>query len=931
MIPRAIYRLQFHKGFTLDAAAAQVDYLADLGISHVCASPLLRSRPGPRHGYNVVDPSVIDPDIGSEHALLRLSSALRRKKMGLILELAPGHMGVGGGDNEAWLDLLEWGRDSAYASWFDVDWRSSTPNLRNKILVPFLDRPYWDALAAGSLSFGFDEGRGGFVVRHYEHRFPICPAHYVSTLETLDMPALASMREVFRGLSALRPDRDALHRARFRLSTMATSEEGRAALRALAAAFDGRAEEGRARLHALLDRQNYRLAWWRTANDDLNWRRYLDASGLAGVKVERADVFDAVHDYVLKLYADGWVDGFRVAHLDLMADPRAYVQRLDLRVAGLAGRRPAEAPSVGVFGVPASITLPRGSQAGESSAEDGAKARRAEGAREAIGLVMHDATATPALTDTWVALSGDRQRIEDISIAARREALAERFGAELEAAARALHEVAQATRQGRDVTLSAIRRVVTELAVFFPAPRAYGDMDGRSADDAAKFATAFEQARPHFRAIDLPAAELVARWLGQETPRTIADFEQSGARTHAIARFQQLTASLYVTAHDETALHRYGRLISRNERGGDLSSLGLRPAAFHALMGERQERCPHGPTATSAPDALRGEDVRMRLATVSELPKEWDSLLRQLMEHMANLRARLEDGPCPDPADEILLYQGIIGAWPLNLRPEDPLGLGDFKERVTRWFLDAVRQSGRRTRLLFGNDAYEQGCARFVDVLLSAPAALPARRILYRFIERITVASVVNAYSQAVLKCTVPGIPEVQQGTEFWDFSLGETDNRRGVDFGARAASLGAALSPETLLQTWPDGRAKQAVMARLLRLRALEPALFAHGSYEPLPLEGMREASAIAFMRRHGSKVLVVVTTRLAVYLLGQDTLSPRVPSVRWGDTCFTLPDGVSGPLRDVITGREAEPTLGRFDLGDLLSNFPAAVLLKR
>lgn len=931
--PRALLRLQFDKGFTLEAAIPLVDYFAELGVSHVCASPLLRSRPGPRHGFNVVDHSLIDPDVGGESALRRLSGALHRRQMGLILEIAPGHMGVGGTDNAAWLDLLEWGRDSIHAPWFDVDWRSPTPQLRGKILVPFLDRPYWEALSSGALSFAFDEATGSFEARHNEHAFPICPAHYASVLDAAEAPALEGMRAAFRGITTLRPDTEALRKAKLRLSTLAASDEGRPAMRAVLAAFDPDEDLGRKRLHALLERQNYRLAWWRTANDDLNWRRYLDVWGLAGLKVERTDVFEAIHEYVLKLYADSVVDGLRIAHLDLMADPLAYVRRLDLKLSGLSSRRAGDVPDIGCIGIPLPL-LSRSGIAGrvDTTAEEDMEDERApapEALMDAIGQVLHEPTAAPALSETWSALSGEFEPFGDISIAARRDVLFERFGTELETATRAFFDVAQASPEGRDVTFAALRRVVREVCVFFPGRRAYGDMDGLSPEDEAAYAAAFALARAHIEPIDLPVADLLEDWLTR-APRTLSDFEQSGMRAQAIARFQQLTASLAARAQDSRALARYARLLSRNEVGSHPESLGLRPAAFHLLMEERRRTCPRALSATAGPDTRRGEDARVRLAAITEAPKEWDMLLRQLMELMAGFRSPTADGASPLPADEILLYQGIIAAWPLTLRLDDPLAVSGLKDRVTRWFLDAVRQSGRGTGWFFGDEAYERGCARFVEALFSEPSAQGAREHLARFVERLSLASVVNGYAQLTLKLTVPGIPDIYQGTDFWDFSLGNPDNRRAVDFNARAASLEAALSPDMLLQTWPDGRAKQALLARLLRLRAAEPALFDHGTYEALTIEGMREESALAFLRRHNGKVMIVAVTRLAMHLLGPGPMPPRVPTVRWGDTGFVLPDGMTGPFRNVISPREVEPSMGRLEIGELFSSFPVAVLVK-
>jgi (1->4)-alpha-D-glucan 1-alpha-D-glucosylmutase len=926
-LPRALYRLRFHKGFPLEAAIPLAGYLADLGVSHVCASPLLRARPGRRQGAGVLDFSAIDPDLGGARSLERLSSALHRQQIGLLMELAPGHMAIGGTDNEAWLDLLEWGRDSAYASWFDVDWRAGDIDLRNKVLVPFLDRPYWEAICDGSLALAYDAALAGFVARHNAHAFPICPTDWAAILEQADTPAFSGMGDVFRSLSGVRPDREALRSAKYRLLTLAETEEGARAMRGVLAGFDGHAADGRARFDRLLEKQNYRLASWRTANDDLNYRRFVEAPDLIGLRLERTDVFEAVHAHAFQLYGEGLLDGFCAAHLDLMADPAAYARRLALKLRDLSGRRPEGAPPpVGCIGLPADLLDDR--RAARAPADAPPATPGEDAMAEAISLALHDPLATPALTDLWAGLCGERQPFEEVREACRRTLLAETFSAELQAVARALHDVARATPEGRDVTFAALKRIAHDLAAAFPARRAFGDMDGRTPEDTALYAAAFARARHTLSPMDLPVADLVERWLGGEAPRAVPDFAQSGARAHAIARFQQLTASLDRAVHEDMLSERYARLLSRVERGADPAVIGLRVGAIHARIGALGAAWPAAPIVTTGPEHKRGEDARMRLAVLSEVPGEWETLVRQMMDAAGALRGRTDHGPCPLPADEALLYQGLVGAWPLTLRLDDPAALADLKARAGRWFVEAVRHARRGTRPLFGNADYEAGCARFVDALFDVPEGAPARRLLAAFVERISLASVINGYAQAVLKCTLPGIPDFHQGTEFWDFALEEPDNLRAVDFPARTSALASGLPTEVLLGTWPDGRAKQALVSRLLRLRAAEPALFAKGSYEPLHVEGMRDGSGFAFLRRHEGKAVIVAVTRLAAHLVGPDPMPPRVPTVRWGDTGFELPDGLGGAFRDVLTGRRAEPSLGRLEFSDLFAAFPAAVL---
>ncbi|MFG1477129.1 malto-oligosyltrehalose synthase [Xanthobacter sp. V4C-4] len=923
-VPRGTIRLQFHQGFPLDAAVAQVDYFADLGLSHVVASPILATRPGLAGG--VVDHDVVCPRLGGEAALQRLVTALRRRQMGLILDLAPGHMAVGGADNASWLDLLEWGRDSARAPWFDVDWQGADAGARDKLLVPLLDRPYGAALAAGALQLTFDAARGAFLVRHQEHAFPISPLDYGPLLEAAGLSGADRLAAPFIRLPRLRPPAAEVAAARQHLCTLAAKPEGRALVAAAIGAFDGRDEAGRARLHRLLERQAYRLSWWGTAADAQNWRRHPDSPLLAAIRVERPDVFDATHGTVVRLFGDGLADGFVIQNWDLLADPAGYARRLRLKLEGAASRRPA-----GLSGTPylVAATVAEGETArprdwgvaGTSGAE----------AQEALGAVLHDPAGATALSDLWTSTTGERQRYDDQRAAARRQALRASFGGQLKAVARALHAVALSDLHTRDITLAAVERVVSEVAVALTARRTYAGLNGFDAADAALFATALARARRWIAPLDAAAADHLAGWLGGEAPRQMGDFERAGAREHAITAFQQLTAALDRVAMDDMLLYRYGRLVSRNEPGADPARLGLGPEDFHTRMAARAVQAPHGLTSTAGPGRKRGEDARMRLAVLSAVPREWDSVLRQMLESTRSFRSRLADGAAPEPADAVILLQTLVGAWPLALRPDDALGLGDLHDRLQPWWLKAIRAARRRTGPLLGDPGYEHGCAQFLSTLLQAPAGAPARRLIADTVARLASASVVNALSHTVLKHTVPGVPELAQGAEFWDLGLEDGDSARAVDYLARGASLTVGASPQLLLETFHDGRVKQATIARLLRLRAAQPALFRDGNYQPLAVDGPHAAHALAFARRHRDALVVTVVTRLAPALLGPEAALPRVAPGRWDDTRIRLPDDAGDLIfRDALTGRELSGQHGHIELAALLHAFPAAVLVK-
>lgn len=923
--PRAFARLGFHKAFTLEAALPLVEHLADLGITHVCTSPLLAARPSIAGGLGVVNHDLVEPEIGGETALHRFSAALHRRGMSLVAEIAPGHMAAGGTDNPVWLDVLEWGRDSAFASWFDVDWRAGEGHLRQKLLAPFLDRPYGTALAEGVLTLAFESAHNRFVVRHRSHIFPICPLDYPRILENNTLPAATEMAGFFGNLSRLRTAPEMVRRAREQLGAVAATTEGRAAISGAIAAFDGHDDAGRTRLHALLERQSYRLAWWQTARDELNWRARLDAANLIALRVERPDVFDATHATLFRLYEEGHIDGLRITGWDLLSDPEAYASRLRLKLGGLAGRRPADAPAGAPYVMADAALAPGASlpHGGELAGTTGADAQ------EAIGALMHDSSASGALSDSWMSATGNRQRYDDACRLARREAVRHRLGPDLHALARALHDLAGIKLKTRDISLAALKRVVEELAIAFRAPRTRTGLSGRSEGDNRQFSEALARARRHISPLDQPVADQLGAWLGSDTASSLNDLEMSGARAGAIARFEQFTAAIHMAAVEETLPLRYGRLLSRNEMGGDPTLVGLRPAGFHERMAARFARTPAALTALGGPGQLLGADARMRLAVLSETPRLWDELLRELQQLAMALRTRLTDGAAPDPSDEVILYQALIGAWPLPPRTEDPLALGELHDMAQVWLRNAIRASGLRTSHVLPNGEYERGCADFLSAFLEGEAGLAARRLISAFVTRITPAGITNALSQCVLAHTAPGVPDVSV-TAGWDFALGGAETGR-ITPATRAKPLLVQEPPDMVLENWRDGRVKQALITRLLRARKEYPGVFAQGDYTPLVLEGRQADHALAFMRRHRNHVLIVIITRLPFPLLDEKLALPRISGLRWADTAAVLPTGMHGPFLDLLNDREIDSRLGRVECAHALATSPVAVLLKK
>jgi (1->4)-alpha-D-glucan 1-alpha-D-glucosylmutase len=862
MIPRATYRLQFHAGFTFADGAKLAPYLARLGISHLYASPITTARAGSMHGYDVVDPTQVNPELGGEAGFSAMVAALRQEGLGVILDIVPNHMAVGGSDNRYWLDVLEKGEESDYAELFDIDWRPADPALHGKVLAPFLGAPYAEALAGGDIVLDYDAKTDRLAaVAHGAHRFPIRRQDYGEALQ--DDPG------------------------------------------ALARRFD---PKGRARLHALLERQNFRLAWWRTAGDEINWRRFFDITGLAGVRVERPDAFEIVHGLVLRLYAEGLIDGVRVDHVDGLADPAAYCRTLRGRLDQLTPSRPE-----GLAAGPAYVVVEKILARGEAlSSHWGADGTTGYDYMNEASALMHDAAGSGALADAWASVSG---RPADFAVeerSAREEILASSFAGQLDAATLAFHRLARSDLSTRDLSAGAIKRALFALLRVFPVYRTYGVGDHAPTSDQPILARAVEAAKALAAPgeADIPAR--IAAWLHGEGPG------ETALKAEAARRFQQLSAPVSAKAVEDTAFYRYSRLLSRNDVGFDPARLACSIEDAHAANAARAERFPHAMLTTATHDHKRGEDMRARLAVLSEMAEAWIEQARR----WSTMNSRL--GFAIDPGDEYALYQTLVGVWPLDLAIDDKAGLSALEQRVAGWLEKALREAKLRSSWTAPNETYEKTCRNVLAAVLRPETSGGFLQDLSSFAQRIAPAGAMNGLVQTALRCTVPGVPDLYQGCEFWDFSLVDPDNRRPVDFDARRSALQGSPDPAALAATWRDGGVKQAVIAEALALRRDLPAVFGEGAYLSLDVVGEKAAHAMAFLRQTTNEaVLVAVPLRCAEALLGQDRITP--PAAWWGDTQVRTVD-LSGWRRE-----DGAPMGEGVRAADLFERLPTAFIRLR
>ncbi|MCU9951966.1 malto-oligosyltrehalose synthase [Burkholderia sp. BKH01] len=918
MTPRATLRLQLHAGFTFDDAATHADYFARVGVSHLYLSPVSTAEPGSLHGYDTVDYASVSAELGGEAGLVRLVGALRAHGIGVIVDIVPNHMGVGGSSNGWWNDVLEWGPASPYARCFDIDWHPPDAALDGKVLLPCLGTPYGDALAAGDIALGADPSTGRFFVACPGRQLPVAAATYADILRIANRSDLNTLAERFGAAPAHGSARLAAAHAALRDYAAA---HGPHAFDAVLRGADPRSPRSRAWLHRLLERQHYRLAWWRTAADELNWRRFFDIATLAGIRIDDDAVFDAVHALPLRLYAAGTIDGVRVDHVDGLADPRAYCRRLHAQLAALRDERP--------YVVVEKILAP-----GEALRDDWAvDGTTGYDFMNDVGALLHDPAGAAPLAAHWAAVSGSSRTFEQEALDGKRRVLMRQLAAEHARVARTLHGIARASPATRDVSLVAIQRVLGELAVRLPVYRMYPVQEDAPADTDRRVLTqAYERACAAIDPADRYALDHVAAWLGLPVVRVP---RADAAALHAArVAFAQLTAPLAAKGVEDTACYRYGRLLSRNEVGADASDFGLSRGAFHARNRRRARIAPHALVATATHDHKRGEDARARLAVLSEMPDAWRaaSLDWSALNRPHRGGAHRDLAWAPGPAAEAMLYQTLVGCWPPSLAPDDAAGLAALAERVVRWQTKALREAKRHTDWHAPETDYERACEAFVRAILTPRGAGDFAHRLHGFVARIAPAGIVNSLTQTALRIASPGVPDLYQGTERWDHSLVDPDNRHDVPFAALAAERVDG-PVESYLPTWPDARVKRALVERMLALRARWPTTFADGAYVPLRVRGTLGRHAVAFARCDDAATVVVVATRLACRLLGDMPRLPRVEPALWGDTAVVLPRGVKGPWTDWLNARDARHGIdaadGRLALDRCLAALPVAVLV--
>ncbi len=975
-IPRATYRLQFNREFTFNDAAALVPYLQHLGISHCYASPYLKARAGSHHGYDIVDHNALNPEIGSADDYERFCAALREHGMTHILDMVPNHMGVGGDDNIWSLDVLENGPASAYAEFFDIDWLPLKPELRGRLLLPVLGAPYGQVLAKGELKLAFDTDHGSLAVRYHQHLFPLDPRSYPLVLghaiERLEQalgrehPQLLEYQTLltaFRNLPGR--ERQTVARLEERRRDKETHKKRLAELAARCPPIREFIEDNVATingtpgepasfdlLHELLEQQAYRPAHWRVAADEINYRRFFDINDLAGLRMEHPQVFALTHRFVVDLIAQGKIAGLRIDHPDGLYDPAAYYQRLQTAVAAtfaprLRSPKSGESnPSASI--VPASpgevkplyvvaekILAPYEHLPGDwlvfgTTGYDFANLVN--------GLFVH-APSERAFDRLYRRFVGHESRFDELLYERKKLIMRVSLPSELNVLATHLSRIAEADRDTRDFTLTALRSALVEVVACFPVYRTYVTGERVTAEDRRYVEWAIAQAKKRSLAADITVFDFIRQILlfehaapSDRQRQVVCDFAM---------RFQQYTAPVMAKGLEDTSFYIYNRLVSLNEVGGDPRRFGVSVAAFHHANQERARRWPHAMLATSTHDSKRAEDVRARINVLSELADEWWQWLKRWRRLNRSKKRKVADAWAPDANDEYLLYQTLVGAWPLE--ELDEAALATFRARIEAYMLKAVKEAKVHTSWINPNTEYEQAVVEFVRALLAAPKGNAFLSDFLPFQRRVAWWGMLNSLSQTLLKLTVPGVPDVYQGSELWDLSLVDPDNRRPVDYGHRQRLLQEfeafttvaddelAARARSLLDTIADGRAKLYLCWRALELRAQQPELFEAGGYTALEVSGARAEHLCVFARVSAQRSIIVAAPRWFVPLTA-DPAQPPLGST-WQGTWIETPHEPPAAYVNVLTGERvsARPHEGRmrFSTPEVLAHFPVALLI--
>jgi (1->4)-alpha-D-glucan 1-alpha-D-glucosylmutase len=943
-IPLACYRLQFNGDFTFRQASAALDYFSRLGITDIYASPLLRSRSGSKHGYDVTDPLRIDSELGNEEQFEAFQSALHKKGMGLLLDIVPNHMAASP-ENPWWMDVLENGPASAYAAYFDIDWHPPSLTLDNKILLPVLGSFYGQALNKRELQLVFR--RGTFFVEYYDMSFPLAPKTYRRILKHrehvlekklgADSTSFQEYLGIVAALAAL-PERDSLTmdaagERRLQVAGIKerlrqlydTNREVQRFVRDNLRIFNGRRNHAGSfrSLDRLLSEQNYVLAYWQNVNEGINYRRFFNITDLVGVRVEDLMVFEAIHAVILHLIERKVVAGLRIDHIDGLRDPLGYLRRLQER----AGSSQEQGNS---FYVIVEKILSGDEKLSREWPVEGTTGY--EYLNAVNRLFIHPRGARE-IEEIYFRFLGRELSYEDVLYQKKKMVMATLLSAEMRYLGRQLTVLAQGDRYARDLSRIELAQALVETTAGLAVYRTYIRSMEVPAEAKREIDSAVEAVRSRNPRLDAPCLDFVRDvLLLKDSGHLFA--EQREARLAFVMRWQQFTGPIVAKGLEDTVLYVYCPLLSLNEVGGNPSPSSVVASDFNQIATEREQHWRYSLNCTSTHDTKRGEDVRARINVLSEIPREWQNHLNRWARWNKKGKRIVESQEVPDRNEENFLYQTLLGAWPLQ-QEEMP----HFRARLEAYIIKAIREAMVHTRWTRPNTAHERAVVGFLRALVE-----PARGNLFlndflKFQRKVAAYGMLNGLAQVLVKMTSPGVPDIYQGCDLWDFRLVDPDNRGPVDFRHRAALLDEIekLSKQDplrvvreLIQNWHDGRIKLYLIWRILNLRRKYPRVFLDGQFLPMKTSGGRETNVIAYARRRGNTWIMTVVPRW----MARSKAAPDLTRLHkfWLGSHIALPGNAPQSWLNVLTGGTVETTRLRrgptLSLPDVFKNLPVAVL---
>ncbi len=926
-IPRATYRIQFSPSFGFNDAEKIIPYLAALGISDIYASPIFKARKGSLHGYDVVDPTQLNSELGAVYHFEKLSEELKTHGMGWLQDVVPNHMAFNQ-ENYMLMDVLENGHGSEYSQFFDIDWNHPYEGIKGRLLAPFLGSFYGESLEEGEITLRY--GHSGFTLNYYGLVLPLKIESYVHLLtyqlsglrrklggDHPDFIKLLGILYVLKTLASREETEERQEQAKFVKTTLwelyRENSEINGFIDQNIGIFNGKKgnPESFSLLDDLLSDQLFRLSFWKVATEEINYRRFFNINELISLRVEDQEVFNQTHCLLLKLIEEQRITGLRIDHIDGLYDPTQYLERLREKVGktyivvekilGSEEELPSFWPVQGTTGY--------------------------EFLNHVNGVFCKRQNEK-SFNRIYSAITGFKPAYDDLVCEKKRLIMGRHMAGDIDNLAHLLKAASSTDRHGSDITIYGLKRALVEVMAQFPVYRTYISDEVSTERDHVYVVKAVEGAIQSNPAL-LKELRFIERFLLPKFDDSVSR-EQRDQRMHFTMRFQQFTGPLMAKGFEDTTLYVYNRLLSLNEVGGNPSRFGISIDELHRFNEQRANLWPHSLNATATHDTKRGEDIRARLSVLSEIPKEWEKNVRKWSRINRPRKRQVKGRRVPDSNDEYFLYQTLVGAFPFDERDYLP-----FVDRMKEYIIKAVREAKVHTAWLKPDTDYEDAFVAFVEEILDPTEGNPFLDEFLPFQKKVSYYGMFNSLSQTLIKITSPGVPDFYQGTELWDLNLVDPDNRRPVDFDMRRAFLSdirarcrseiLSLIKELLCRK-EDGRVKLFLTNRALLLRREYSEVFQKGAYGPIRSAGKCRDHVIAFARNHRDKWALTVAPRFLTALTDEreSPLGQRV----WHDTHISLPGGVPQLWKNAITNQLIKGG-DRLIMGEVLEHFPVALLI--